>query len=180
MASKKKVIREPKPTPAKFLVTMEELIIRLRRANGGFRSIAVRLPHELNSAKWVKENFPVSKGIQDKVIFPKSGNVSTAIREAATDTRTANQRTAPFLKYNRFVYIASLNRELAHETIIPFYENNVLFWFYTDESNENNHSSYLSRFNNHMYYNSEFNALVIDRWDSIPNYQDSYILLKQG
>lgn len=180
MASKKKVIREPKPTPARYHTTMEEVTQRIRKANGGFRSIAVRLPHELNNAKWLKEHFPVCKNIQDKVVWPKAGEMVQTVKEAATDQRTANKRTAPFLSQNRFVYIVGLDRERAHEIIIPFYENNVLFWFYTDESNEHNHSSYLSRFNNHIHYSPEFNALVIDRWDSIPNYQDSYILLEQG
>lgn len=179
MATKRKVKREPKPTAAKFLVSMEELMDRLRKAKGGFRSIAIRLPHELNKAKWVRENFPVSKMIQDKVVFPKQGMVKSAVTEAAEDKRTANQRTAEYLQYNRFVYITGLDRERIHEDNIPFFAVNVLFWFYTDESNENGHSSYLARFNNHMHYNAEFNALVIDQWDSIPNYQDSYIPLNK-
>lgn len=177
MSSKRKIKREPKPTAAKFLVSMEEITDRLRKAKGGFRSIAIRLPHELNNAKWVRENFPVCKGIQDKLIVLKPGVVKTAIVEAAQDKRTANQKTAPYLQYNRFVYSVGLDRERIHEENIPFFENNVLFWFYTDESNENGYSTYLARFNNHMYYNEEFNALVIDKWDSIPNYQDSYIPL---
>lgn len=185
MAKKKvKEVVEKKPTAAKFLLTMEELDRRLRRSIGGFRAIAVKLPKHLNTSKWVKENFPFNKGIQDIVMWQNPDNVflSQQIREAVKEPRTCNQRTAPLMALNRYCYVIKLTRESVEgNRAIPFKENNVLFYFYTDDEEDvtNPHTFWRQTFHNRMHYNEEFHALVIDRWDSIPNYVNHYIALNK-
>lgn len=176
--AKKKVKREPKPTPAKFLLPMEELDNRLRRSNG-CRNIAVRLPERFNNVLWIINNLPYRLDLQDFCFPIENVFVEANLSKRLKEVRTFNSKNKHLVNHNRYIFaFQAAISDLDFTYNQPTQESDILWWFYSEANEKELRTSLKTNFPNHMYYDdSIFPALVIDKWSGVPSYIDSYIPL---
>lgn len=177
--AKKKIIRERKPTPARFLLSMAELETRMRRQKGQHTDIAVQVPEHCNNLLWIQENFFYNPIMKDLIMQIELPFISNNIRKRVNEVPSRHNPKCPSIGFNRIFIAFEATSDLLQLTYnLGVDEGNVLVWFYSPSQEG---ASLFNNFHNHMYYDeATFPAFIIDKWSAVPSFVDHYIPLSRG